>query len=484
MAEHPSNRHARDAGGEGRELELGPALVTRFNGVLRGMRLYDASNQTLQTLTRDFLSTLDAIMDEEATLVGMGDYFYVNGVRLKADASRLSVFRATMAEFDARGLGGLRFLDGLTQAELEAFLKLFLAARDKARGERLPEETASVGVVHIVPIRARDLAPPQEAENAPREKESAGERQRAQQAFALAVRGTRELLIRSAQSRRPVVQHARRVVQPVVDRIMKNEYSIVGLTALKDHDEYTYVHCVNVSVLSIRMGQLLGFSRQGLASLGVAALLHDVGKIAVPAGLLQKPGTLDAGEWSQIHRHPLEGVKLISRMPGLSAMMIDAMRVAFEHHMNVDRSGYPKVAGGSRLAVVSRLVAVADFFDAVTSHRAYRKRPMTSYEALRLMLGPERAHFDPAALWALLQTVGHYPAGSIMLMDSGHLVLSVSPGATSLRRPHCRVLVRPDGTSPAKDAPEFWDPMPEHATVSRVLAPEEVPPEVTGLLAA
>ena len=484
MTERSPIEPARDSAGGGRELALGPVLVARFHGMTRGMRLYDASNQALQTQIRDFLSTLEGLMEDEVTLVGMGDYFYVNGVRLKADASRLAVFRAAMAEFEARGLGGLQFLEGLTQPELEAFLKLFLAARDRERGERLPEETASVGVVHIVPIRARDLAAPQEAESAPREKESAGERQRAQQAFALAVKGTRDLLIRSAQSGRPVLQQARRVVQPVVDRIMKNEYSIVGLTALKDHDEYTYVHCVNVSVLSVRMGQLLGFSRQGLASLGVAALLHDLGKVAVPAEVRKKPGRLSPEEWAQIHRHPLEGVKIISRMPGLSTMMLDSMRVAFEHHMNMDQSGYPRIEGATSLAVVSRVVAVADFFDAVTSHRAYRKRPMTSYEAVRLLLGPEARHFDPAALWVLLQTVGLYPAGSVLLTDSGNLVLSVSPGASDLRRPHCRVLVRPDGTSPEKDAPEFWDPMPADEKVMRVLPPEEVPAGVSGLLAA
>src|SRR4029077_6562924 len=107
-------------------------------------------------------------------------------------------------------------------------------------------------------------------------------RQRAQQTFWRAVFGTRSVLLRTAQTGRPALRQARRVVQPVVDSIMKNEYSIIGLTALKDHDEYTYAHCVNVSVISIGIGQALGLPRQALANLGVAALLHDMGKIAIP----------------------------------------------------------------------------------------------------------------------------------------------------------------------------------------------------------
>ena len=89
-------------------------------------------------------------------------------------------------------------------------------------------------------------------------------------------------MLRARQTGRPDLRQAKRLVQPVVDSIMRHEYSIVGLTALKDHDEYTYAHCVNVSILSVGMGQVLGLSRQVLADLGVAALLHDIGKIAMP----------------------------------------------------------------------------------------------------------------------------------------------------------------------------------------------------------
>ena len=476
----------RPAGeGDGlRELELGPELVARFHGVLRGMRLYDAANQAVLGQLKELMTALGTVMSPEATLVGMGDYFYLNGVRLKPDASHMSIFRAAMSELTHRELGGLRFLEGLTQGELEAFLKLFVAARDPGRGAGLADQATAMGIVHIVPIRIHELSSQVQGTDETEGGEAAGERGRARKTFWGAVHGTKDVLMRSARGGRPALQQARRVVQPVVDRIMKNEYSIVGLTALKNHDEYTYVHCVNVSVLSIRMGQVLGFARQALANLGAAALLHDVGKIAVPAEVLAKPGALTPEEWGHIHRHPIEGVKLLSRFPVLSSLMLDSMRVAFQHHMNMDFSGYPKVPDGSTPSTVSRIVATADFFDAVTSHRAYRARPMTTFEALRLLVGTQRAHFDPATLWALVQTVGLYPAGSVLLTASGHLVLVLSPNPRDLRRPTCRIVERPAETSGAAAEGEIWDPMPESERVVRVLPPEELSIDVNALLAA
>ena len=98
---------------------------------------------------------------------------------------------------------------------------------------------------------------------------------------------------------------------------------------------------------------------------------------------------------------------------------------------------------------------------------------MSSFEALQYMLGPVRVHFDPAVLWSLLRTVGLYPAGSVMVTESNHVALSLSPNHDDLRRPHARILVRPDGSSPPEDAPELWDPMPSDQAVARVLKPEE-----------
>jgi HD-GYP domain-containing protein (c-di-GMP phosphodiesterase class II) len=414
----------------------------------------------------------------------VGDYFYLNGVRLKARAAKVSIFHVLFAEFECRQLGALRFLRGITADELEVFLQLFLAARSPARGEELPEALTAAGVMHVVPVRARDLRPEDQHLPEDNARDAGTVRERARQTYWRAVLGTRGVILRAAQTGRPALRQARRLVQPLVDNLMKNEYSILGLTALKDHDEYTYAHCVNVSVLSIGMGQALGLSRAALANLGVAALLHDIGKIAVPAGVLHKPGALDEEEWAQVRRHPIEGVKMLARMPGLSTLTLDMMRVCFQHHMNLDHSGYP-AAPAARLPVTfARIVAVADCFDAITAHREYRARALTAHEGLQHLMGPDRAHFDPAVLWALVKAVGLYPAGTVLLTESGTTALSLSPNPADLRRPFCRVLAGPDGRALPSDDVQTWDPMPFEERVARVLPPDEFRGNLTDLMAA
>src|SRR5438876_1102859 len=120
------------------------------------------------------------------------------------------------------------------------------------------------------------------------------------------------------------------------------------------------------------MGKMLGLPRQALADLGVAGLLHDIGKLTVPADVLQKPAALTPEEWDLMRRHPIEGFKMMTHMPGFSPLILDAMRVCLEHHMNFDRTGYPEFKLEWGQSVPSGLVAVADCFDAIIARRPSR----------------------------------------------------------------------------------------------------------------
>jgi len=477
--------HSGDAD-SGKLLAMGPQFLLRFSALLRTARTHDVSNQAFQRQLQEFLGVLLQAMEEEdeVALAAVADYLYLNGVRLKASASLLTVYHSLIEEFERRSLGGVRFLQGVTPAEMERFLQLFMAAEDATLAKRLPEAVAEASIEHILPVPAADLDKDDLARALEQDQDPVGERGRAKKVFWRAVLGTRRIVVRAAQTGRPDLRQAKRLVQPVVDSIMRNEYSIVGLTALKQHDEYTYAHCVNVSVLSVSMGQVLGLPRQALADLGVTALLHDIGKVAVPGDVLRKPAELTPDEWGFIQRHPLEGVKMMFRMPGLSSLTLDAMRVCLEHHMNFDLTGYPEVGHEWAQATMTRIVALADCFDAMTAHRTYNKRPRTPFEGLQYLLGPTRVQFDPAVLWSLVRTVGLYPAGSVLLTHSNHVVLAVSPNANDLRRPFCRVLVRPDGTSLPEDVEETWDPMPQSESVQRVLRPEETTIDAQERLAA
>src|SRR5262245_7576216 len=468
-----------------REEELGPAFLLKLSAVIRTARTHDVSNQAFQRVLQELMSVIQALLSEEdeCALVAVADYFYLDGHRIKANAALLPVVHALLGELERRAIGGMRFQHGVHPSELERFFQLFIGAEDPALAAQLPDAMAEARIEHILIVPASELdADDLERELADHKEKT--ERGRAKRVFWRAVLGTRNIVLRARQTGRLDLRQAKRLVQPVVDNIMKHEYSLIGLTAVKEHDEYTYAHCVNVSVLSVGMGQALGLSRQVLADLGVAGLLHDVGKLAVPGDVLRKPGRLDEGEWTQVQRHPLEGAKMIARMPGLTPLTLDAMRVCLEHHMGFDRTGYPDVAIEWGQATLSRIVAVADCFDAITAHRTYHRRPRSPFEALQYLLGPSRVSFDPAVLWALVRTVGLYPAGSVLQTDSGHVVLALSPNPQDVRRPNCRVLVLPDGTSTPEESAEEWSPMSPDRNVVRVLRPEEHSFSTGELLAA
>ncbi len=474
------------AGDDARYEALGPQLLIRLAAMLRTARTYDVANQAFQRQVQELLALLEGLFeeDDEVTLVSVADYFYLNGGRIKAQASLLGVYHGLMAEFERRALGGLRITPGVSAAELERFLQLFMAADDSALGDGFAEAVGAASIEHIVPISAVELEDEEAVRSVGDDEPQTTERGRARRVFWRAVLGTKKIVLRAKQTGRPDLRYAKRLVQPLVDSIMRHEYSVVGLTALKDHDEYTYAHCVNVSVLSVGMGQVLGLGRQTLADLGVAGLLHDVGKLSVPGDVLRKPAALSPEEWASIRRHPIEGARMLTRMPGLSSLLVDTMRVCLEHHMNFDRTGYPDTEVPWGQSTLSRIVAVADCFDAMTAHRVYHKRPRSPFEALEYLFGPSRVLFDPAVLWALGRTVGLYPPGTVMQTSSGHVVLSLSPNRADIRRPICRVLVLPDGSVVPEDQPMEWAPMPAEERVVRVLPPEEHAVNTSELLAA
>ena len=472
------NEHANTPVGHGADdafiQEIGPPFLIRFYGLMRAARLYSISNQAVQRQLQEFVALLLRALEEETeiSLVTASGYFYLNNVRIKAQASLLTVYHSLMAEFERRQMGGVRILQGVNGPEVERFIQLFVGAEDPTVAERLSDALAEAAVMHITTLSPQDVEIDELAEGT-QQQEALTERGRARKVFWRAVIGTKKIVLRAVQTGRPDLRQAKRLVQPVVDSIMKNEFSIVGLTAVKGHDEYTYAHCVNVSVLSVSMGQMLGLSRQALADLGVAGLLHDVGKLSVPSSVLQKPAALSPEEWDLMRRHPIEGLKMMTHMPGFSSLILDSMRVCLEHHMNFDRTGYPEIKADWGQSAMSRIVAVADCFDAITAHRAYHKRPRSAFEGLQYMLGPSRIQFDPMSLWALVKTVGLYPAGTVLLTESNHVVLSLSPNPSDLRRPHCRVMVRPDGSVLSDEEVVSWDPMPPSETAVRVLEPED-----------
>jgi HD-GYP domain-containing protein (c-di-GMP phosphodiesterase class II) len=269
------------------------------------------------------------------------------------------------------------------------------------------------------------------------------------------------------------------VVQPLIDGAFAGEPVVVGLSTLSHHDEYTYAHAVNVCGVAVTMGHMLGLERRALADLGVAALLHDVGKAAVYDRIRHPLERMDDEERALAESHPLEGAKLIARSTALNQSTLRSIRAALEHHAPdpaaPGATGYPALPAGWRTSRLSAIISVADCYVSLQMHRNPRARQVTPHEALGMVLGPLARRFDPVILWALVRSVGIYPPGQLLELSDGSLAVVTSPDASDPARPNVRVVVDSSGVPFTRLEARELRPLPPELRVARVLRSEEYP---------
>jgi HD-GYP domain-containing protein (c-di-GMP phosphodiesterase class II) len=417
----------------------GRTLAIHLCVLVKTARVHDVGNIAFQGPLGNFIDTVEQMWTAEGDfkLQAMGDFLYVNQHRLRVDASSYPSYQFLIDEFRTRGLSGFVFTGKLTPPEVKKFVRLFLDVDAKASDpfDEFAEALSKLSVQRMVPLRA---IIPQAGKIAT--EEARDSRKAAKRTFYRAIESARTVML-SARDHRPIdLRKAKRAVQGIVDLILDEEFSLFGLTAIKNHDEYTFQHCVNVSILSIALGQRLGLSKKLLGELGVAAILHDLGKATIPPWVLNKPSKLTGEEWKMMTDHPVQGVKMIAKMKGLNDLALRAMIVAFEHHRNYDLSGYPQIGMDTKQSLFGRIVAIADCFDAMTAHRAYRRTPFTPYEALHQIVTKNRDKFDPLLLKAFINTVGMYPAGTVVLLDTNEIAVVIAHNAHDIFRPRVRVV--------------------------------------------
>ncbi|MBT8197564.1 MAG: HD domain-containing protein, partial [Acidimicrobiia bacterium] len=211
-----------------------------------------------------------------------------------------------------------------------------------------------------------------------------------------------------------------RAVESLTDSAMASPGAALLLSTVKSHDEYTYFHSVNTSILALALGRIVGLDKNDLLPIGMGSLLHDIGKVAVPPETLQHPGRLDDEQWREIQLHPQEGAQAIMAAQGPGHEL--AATIAFEHHARFDGKGYPAVSRERQPHVFSRLVAVCDTYDAITTRRSYR-RAETPNRALRVLLTGMGGHYDPDLVRVFIKMMGVYPTGSILRNTSGEMLM-------------------------------------------------------------
>ncbi len=482
---------------------LGDQIVQRFLALVRVGRSYEVGNQVFRFQLQHFLDAIRPVFDdaEEAVLVALESDLYLNGVRIPVRNQTFKSHELLREEFERRRIAGLRVTPEVCEEDVQRFFALFLRPGDY-HGTGLLETCLAEGLNAIQPAvhattslpeaagagmagfadtdiarpvtfshdyddEAHESGPP----TAPGEAGSAP-RGSAPKSFHAAVAGARSLLMTTALNDSIEIRHAKRVVQPLVDGAFANEPVVMGLSSMGHHDEYTYMHAVNVGMVAVTVGHFLGLDRRLLADLGVAALLHDVGKSAVADQVRHPLGEWSPEERAAAERHTLEGARQIARSTVLNGTTLRCMRVALEHHSGP--GGYPRLDDWTP-SVLSQIVAVSDCYVSLLSHRSDRGQGVTPNQAIAMMLGPLASRFEPALLWALVKSVGLFPPGQMVELSDGSKAVVLAPNPEDLLRPHVRVVTSPEGEWLVESRRVDHRPLKEALHIRYALRAEDYP---------
>ncbi|MGD8494600.1 MAG: HD domain-containing protein [Gemmatimonadales bacterium] len=327
---------------------------------------------------------------------------HCNGSPLQRESR---IHARALREMTAIGIDSIHLAAGLEPAELRV-VGSYLAHehRGPGTGDPVVETLQSRGVRHVslgrvLPIKHRVRARPPEAPDALHDE--------GYRATADAARNAFDSL---EQGYAPDVRAIHDMLEVLVGRVARSSVALHQVMALKDYENRSYLHSVNVALLAVRLGERLGMDQRELMVLAEAALLHDVGKTQIPVDILTKTGRPTEREWRTIRRHPLIGAEILNELEGLTPLTPVA---ALEHHVEFGGGGYPHLGGDRRPHAISQIVSVVDVYESVTGARTYRD-PATPDQACLILARMAGEKLNPALVKAFVSVVTFFPVGTLV----------------------------------------------------------------------
>lgn len=272
----------------------------------------------------------------------------------------------------------------------------------------------------------------------------------------------------SRQEGGPDPRQARNLIEQLSQAVAQNRTALLALTALKEYDNYTFTHMVNVSILTMAQARALGIDGVLLREFGLAGLMHDIGKVRTPTEILRKPDRLTDDEMVVMRRHVVDGAEILRRTPEIPSI---APVVAFEHHLRSDGTGYPIGVSRPKLNLATMLCSIADVYDAMRSQRAYQGSLPTE-RILEVMRRADGHQFDQHLVRRFTQLLGIYPPGNLVLLDDGAIAVVLQVHAPDPHRPRVRVIMdskRRRLLTPVEI--NLFEDQPDPARARRVVAP-------------
>ncbi len=440
----------------GQRVRVAEELVRRLSAGFRGVQLY-AVGHPLVTRSVTALADTVAVMHATANSVTIGivgDELVVGEVPVPRAAETMGELMRRMQQ---AGIERIVIERGVTVEELTQLVQTV------ATSDRSHDPSAALGRLRHIRVGRLQVEERVEA--------GAGDIAAFRQLFDDAVTIARTLWDSASVEGQPDADAARGVVDLLAQAVAQNRTALMALTALKNYDNYTFTHMVNVSILTMGQARGLGIEGSLLRELGLAALMHDIGKVNTPAEILNKPGKLTDEEFDVLRRHTVEGAEILRGTPEMPAL---APVVAFEHHLRADGTGYPFGAQRPQLNLGTMLCGIADVYDAMRSKRVYQDAFPTD-RILAVLQQNDGKQFDQHLVRRFAQLVGIFPAGALVRLDSGEIAVVVKVHAPDPYRPRVRVIA--DRAGVAIEHPyelDLWQARPgEPAGVRAPLDPAE-----------
>lgn len=329
---------------------------------------------------------------------------------------------------ESSGIQGFTFNNGITSQELVQFFQLLLEEPQKL--EKKGGIEAELRARKISHIATKRLALVDEKIE-----------EKARRVYSDARGVILDIMKQSRLGNVPRAKEAVEIVRSMSELILADKNALLGLTMIQDHDEYTFNHCVNVGILSLALGDTLKLKGKTLNEVGLAGFLHDVGKTYIPREIVTKPAKLSKQEWEVMKKHSLYSSEIVCRMEGMSEIIITTV---LYHHTQYNLKGYPPLTKGKEQPPGSRIVAIADCYDSMTTLRPYQRR-FDPKETLEIMMKMVGEHFDPKFYEAFIKTLGIYPIGTLVRLDTNEIALVVRINPDDPNRPTVKILYDPEG---------------------------------------
>jgi len=434
---------------------LGFQLITQLNTLIKTSKIHGRTNAALDKPVDTMLTLIQTLTHEKPVTIRLqNDFLFLGESHLKVSAQQMLVISSVIDTMNQWKIGGLTFSSSTSSKDLREFAALF-AGLDPATKSivdfREELSTLAVTSIHLEDPRMFVVKDPATEAN-PKLRQKAKSKAAYEKASDAAGRLTQAARDGGTLS----FKQAKRAIQNIVDLMKADEPAMLGFTTLRCHDQYTQKHSVNVALLSIALANRAGYPKVELADLGLAALFHDMGKAAIPLEVLNKPGEFTEDEWEAMRSHPTEGVLSLAQLRGIVNLPSRMAAASFEHHMNLDYSGYPKLKTPWKLSLTGRILMIADCYDAMTSSRVYRREPMAPAKVLNMMFQKSGKSFDTTLLKLFVTCVGIVPIGSIVELTSDEFAVVLKPAASTSdgERPLVKIIADAQG-NPVDNGPEL-----------------------------